>query len=236
MLWQAVSPVHSEVFEDDYDEKRLQNSLWVQHKVGPEVGAILAHFPAGSIDSVKKADQALEIVRIEKQNINARLYNEKLLCNEKFLVYMCYDEAEERRRIDLQGLYMLELEAKRFKRSDDVRQRDLALDRSRLRDDANAAQREESLRAHEERIRRVQEREAKREAAARGRRKRRKISASTRPNRKSLQDVWKEWNANARKRRENATGKLRKMRRRRRDSSGGTFAVPDDVWHACLTG
>lgn len=168
MLWQAVSPAHAEVFEDDYDERRLQNSLWVQHKVGPEVAAVLAHFPAGSIDSVKRADQALEVVRIEKQNINARLYNEKLLCNEKFLVYMCYDEAEERRRIDLQGLYMLELEARRFKRSDDVRQRDLALDRSRLRDDANAAQREESLRAHEERIRRVQEREAKREAAARG--------------------------------------------------------------------
>ena len=168
MLWQAVSPVHAEVFEDDYDEKRLQNSLWVQHKVGKDVAAILAHFPAGSIDSVKKADQVLEIVRIEKQNINARLYNEKLLCNKKFFVYMCYDEAEERRRIDFQALYMLELEAKRFKRNEEVRQRDLALDRREMKEDTDAAQRAESLRAHEERVRRVQEREAKREAAARG--------------------------------------------------------------------
>ncbi len=168
LLWQAALPVHAEVFEDEHDKERIQESLWVQHKVGPDVAAILAHFPAGSIDSVKKADQVLEIVRIEKQNINARLYNEKLVCNEKFLVYMCYDEAEERRRIDLQGLYMLELEARRFKRNDEVRQRDLALDRRELREEADDAQRAESLRAHEERVRRVQEREAKREAAARG--------------------------------------------------------------------
>ncbi len=168
LLWQAVLPVHAEVFEDDHDKERVQESLWVQQKVGPDVAAILAHYPAGSIDSVKKADQVLEIIRIEKQNINARLYNEKLLCNEKFFVYMCYDEAEERRRIDWQALYMLELEAKRFKRSDKIRQRDLALDRRELKEEADATQRAESLRAHEERVRRVQEREAKREAAARG--------------------------------------------------------------------
>lgn len=145
-----------------------KDSMLPKEKPGPDVAAILEHFPAGSIDSLKKADQVLEIVRIEKQNINARLYNEKLLCNEKFLVYMCYDEAEERRRIDLQALYMLELEAKRFKRSDEIRQRDLALDRRELKEEADATQRAESLRAHEERVRRVQEREAKREAAARG--------------------------------------------------------------------
>ena len=57
---------------------------------------------------------------------------------------------------------------KRFKRSDKIRQRDLALDRRELKEEADATQRAESLRAHEERVRRVQEREAKREAAARG--------------------------------------------------------------------
>ncbi len=137
-------------------------------KQGPEVTAILDHFPAGSIDSVKKADQVLEIVRIEKDNIKARLYNEKLECNKKFFVYWCYEEAEDRSHVDWLALHALEAEAKRFKRSEDVRQRDLALDRRKVESEEDAPQRAESVAAHEARAKRVQEREARREAAARG--------------------------------------------------------------------
>ncbi len=137
-------------------------------KPGPEVVSVLEHYPAGSIDSVKRADEALEIIRIERQNIDARLYNEKLLCNKKFLVYRCYDEALERKRIDNRGLNALEVEARRFKRSEDVRQRDLALDRHKAEQEAEAPQRAENVKAHEEKLRRVQEKQAQREAAAKG--------------------------------------------------------------------
>lgn len=133
-----------------------------------EIIRILDYFPAGSIDSMTRADQALEVVRIEKNNIKARLYNERLECNEKFFVNWCYEEAEERRRNDLRALRMLEVEAKRFKRSDEVRQRDLDSDASRAEEIAQAPQREENLAAHEARVKRVQEREAKRAAAAKG--------------------------------------------------------------------
>lgn len=133
-----------------------------------EIITILDHFPAGSIDSVTRADQALEVVRIEKYNIKARLNNEKLECNEKFFVNWCYEEAEERRRIDLRALRMLEVEAKRFKRNDEVRQRDLDSDTRLAESVEEAPQREENLAAHEARVKRVQEREAKRAAAAKG--------------------------------------------------------------------
>lgn len=131
-------------------------------KTSPEVAAILKVFPAGSIDSVDKADKVLEIVSIEKENVEARLFNDKLDCNRKFLVYQCYDRVLETKRIDLKELHALEVEAKRFKRSEDVRQRDLALDKRKADEIADAPKRAENVKAHEERVRRVEKREAER--------------------------------------------------------------------------
>ena len=79
-----------------------------------------------------------------------------------------YEEAEERQRIDSQALHMLEVEAKRFQRSDDIRQRDLAADERRAESEADALQRAENVAAHEARVKRVQERAARQAAAARG--------------------------------------------------------------------
>ena len=142
----------------------------MMEKVQPsdEVTAILKAFPAGSIDSVEKADQVLDIVDIEKRNVEARLFNQKLDCNKRFLVYKCYDEALEVKRVDLKELHALEVEAKRFRRSEDVRQRDLALDRRKADEAADAPKRAENVKAHEDRVKRVQQREAERAAAARG--------------------------------------------------------------------
>ncbi len=151
-----------------YAADSARDSLLPKEKPSLGVSAVLEHYPAGSIDSVKRADEALEIIRIERQNVDARLYNEKLLCNKKFLVYRCYDEALERKRIDDRNLDALEVEAKRFKRSEDVRQRDLALDRHKAEQEAEAPQRAENVKAHEEKVRRVQEKQAQREAAAKG--------------------------------------------------------------------
>ncbi|WP_278540618.1 hypothetical protein [Oxalobacter formigenes] len=137
-------------------------------KTSPEVAAILNVFPAGSIDSIEKADQVLEIVSIEKKNVEARLFNDKLDCNKKFLVYQCYDRALETKWVDLKELHALEVEAKRFKRSEDVRQRDLALDKRKADEIADAPKRAENVQAHEARVKRVEQKEAERAAAARG--------------------------------------------------------------------
>lgn len=145
-----------------------KGSMMEKVKTSPEVTAIINAFPAGSIDSIDKADKALEIVSIEKKNVDARLFNQKLECNKRFLVYKCYDEALEVQRVDMKELHALEVEAKRFKRSDDVRQRDLALDRRKADEVADAPKRAENVQAHEARVKRVEQKEAERAAAAKG--------------------------------------------------------------------
>ncbi len=145
-----------------------KGSMMEKVKTSPEVAAILKVFPAGSIDSIDKADKVLEIVSIEKKNVDVRLFNDKLDCNRKFLVYRCYDKVLETKRVDLKELHALEVEAKRFKRSEDVRQRDLALDKRKADEIADAPKRAENVKAHEERVKRVQQKEAERAAAARG--------------------------------------------------------------------
>ncbi len=150
------------------DKQVARDSLMETVQTSPDVAAILRVFPAGSIDSVEKADKVLEIVSIEKENVEARLFNDKLDCNRKFLVNQCYDRVLETKRIDLKELHALEVEAKRFKRSEDVRQRDLALDRRKADEAADAPKRAENVKAHEARVKRVEQREADRAAAARG--------------------------------------------------------------------
>lgn len=151
------------------DKKQVaKDSLMENVATSADVTAILKVFPAGSIYSLEKADQALEIVSIEKQNVEARFFNDKLDCNKKFLVYRCYNKALETKRMDLRELHALETEAKRFKRSEDVRQRDLELDRRKANELADAPKRAENVSAHEARVKRAQQKEAERAAAARG--------------------------------------------------------------------
>ena len=68
----------------------------------------------------------------------------------------------------MKELHALEVEAKRFKRSEDVRQRDLALDKRKADEIADAPKRAENVQAHEARVKRVEQKEAERAAAARG--------------------------------------------------------------------
>ncbi len=146
----------------------LEDTMLPKEQPREEVQQILDHYPAGSIGSVAKADEILEIVGQEKKNIDARLYNEKLVCNDKFLVYACYEEAEARKRTDLRAITMLEVEAKRYKRADEVRQSDLQRDINEMDEIADAPDRYDSIKSHEAKLKRIQEKEQKREQAARG--------------------------------------------------------------------
>lgn len=146
----------------------LKGSLLPTDQPREEIQQILEHYPAGAIHSVAKADEILDVVDQAKKNIDARLYNEKLICNDKFLVYACYDEAEARKRVDLRALTMLEVEAKRYKRFDDIRQSDLQRDINEMDEIADAPDRYESIKAHENKLKQIQEKEKERELAARG--------------------------------------------------------------------
>lgn len=146
----------------------LEDSMLPKEQPREEVQRVLDHYPAGSIGSVAKADEILEIVDQEKKNIDARLYNEKLICNDKFFVYWCYEEAEAQKRTDARALSMLEVEAKRFKRANDVRQSDLQRDINEMDKIADAPDRYENAQSHEAKLKKVQEKEKKRELAARG--------------------------------------------------------------------
>ena len=146
----------------------LKDSMLPTETPREEVQRILDHYPAGSIGSVAKADEILEVVDQAKKNIEARLYNEKLICNDRFFVYDCYDEAEARKRTDMRAITMLEVEAKRYKRADEIRQDDLQRDINEMDEIADAPDRYDSAKSHEEKLKRVQEKEKKRELAAQG--------------------------------------------------------------------
>ena len=146
----------------------LEDSMLPKEQPREEVQRILDHYPANAIGSLEKADEVLEVVDQEKKNIDARLYNEKLICNDKFLVYSCYEEAEARKRTDARALSFLEVEAKRYKRANDVRQSDLQRDINEMDEIVDTPDRYENIKAHNEKLKRVQEKEKKRELAARG--------------------------------------------------------------------
>ncbi len=146
----------------------LEDSMLPKEQPREEVRRILEHYPGGSIGSVAEADEILEIVDQEKKNIDARLYNEKLICNDKYFVYWCYEEAEARKLTDARALKTLEVEAKRYKRANDVRQSDLQRDIDEMDEVANAPDRYDSTRSYDAKLKRVQAKEQKRELAARG--------------------------------------------------------------------
>ncbi len=146
----------------------VEDSMLPTEQPHEEIQQILEHYPAGSIGSVAKADEILDIVDLEKKNIDARLYNEKLICNDKYFVYWCYEEVEARKRTDTRALAMLEVEAKRFKRANNVRQSDLQRDIDEMDKIADAPDRYENVKSHEEKLKRIQENERKRELAAQG--------------------------------------------------------------------
>ena len=146
----------------------LEDSMLLKEQPREEVQRILDHYPANAIGSLEKAEEVLDIVDQEKKNIDARLYNEKLICNDKFLVYACYEEAEARKRTDLHAIIPLEVEAKRYKRAHDVRESDLQRDINEMDSIADAPDRYENIKSHNEKLKQIQEKEKKRELAARG--------------------------------------------------------------------
>ena len=86
-----------------------------------------AHYPAGSIDSVEKADLALQDAAIQRAAIEARFVAEEGRCQEKFFANACSDAAKESRRAALKLVRAIEIEADGYQRKARVIERDQAL-------------------------------------------------------------------------------------------------------------
>ena len=91
------------------------------------VAALLAAYPAGSIDSVEKADEALSAISAEKKLLDQDLAAELDDCKTKFLVTRCVDERKLLHIQNHAALKTLQIEADRFRRTERVRLRDQAL-------------------------------------------------------------------------------------------------------------
>ena len=114
------------------------------------VKAVIAAFPAGTIDSVKKVNDVQNAVNHENQVLDYQFGLDMNACIEKFLVNNCYEEVREQLRKNRAVLRQLSVEADRFKRSDKVRLRDEAIVNAEQRELDKAPEREASRRRYEE--------------------------------------------------------------------------------------
>ncbi len=118
--------------------------------LSPRVKMVLEEFPAGTIDTVEKADEALEAVSYEDQMLEYQYRLDMDACAKKFLVTKCYEATQFNYRKNRAALKPLSVEADRFKRSEKVRLRDQALVDAQQEELSKASEREVSRRMYEE--------------------------------------------------------------------------------------
>ena len=107
-------------------------------------------YPPGSISSVEQADQAIAEVQAERREVEAHHADAQYACYSKFFSSPCVDKAKEARRLALNLIGPIEVEAKAFKRRDTVARRDKVLDEQRAREASEAPARAEQERINQE--------------------------------------------------------------------------------------
>lgn len=118
--------------------------------ISPSVIELQKRYPAGTINSKEMASEALDDVKEERANVEARLKKDQRECVKKFLVTECRDEAKAQRRRDREQLKLIENEAARYKRQQKVIERDEALARKREKEEEDAGKRAKSQEKHAE--------------------------------------------------------------------------------------
>lgn len=91
--------------------------------------------------SVEQADAKLKEVEQARAAVTAEYAASEQVCNTRFFVNYCLDQAKEKRRVALSGLRAIEVEANRFKRQHAVEQRDRELAERLKKDDEELARR-----------------------------------------------------------------------------------------------
>jgi hypothetical protein len=101
-----------------------------------DIGRPLLHAPEVPLThSVEQADAKLAEVAAARAKVHQEYAADEQVCNDKFFVNHCLDEAKEKRRLALSGLRAVEVEANRYKRQAAVDKRDAEL-ADRLKKDA----------------------------------------------------------------------------------------------------
>lgn len=88
---------------------------------------LVVRYPAGSIDSMEKSEQALKEVAPQRAAIDALFANEQNECLQSFFVNACTDKAKQRHKIALKQVNSIEVEANAFQRKQRVVERDKAM-------------------------------------------------------------------------------------------------------------
>lgn len=102
---------------------------------------LVKRYPAGSIQSIEMADQALEEVSRARADTEALFAEDERACYPKFFATSCLENAKERRRHVLAQLRRIEVEAGGFKRHARVLARDRDLAEKQMKDELEAPQR-----------------------------------------------------------------------------------------------
>lgn len=92
------------------------------------VEGVVARYPADSIQSVETANAALADVKEAQAKLEARFEAEQQLCYPKFFTTACLNKATERKRLDLQLVKKIEIEANAYIRHARVEKRDRKLE------------------------------------------------------------------------------------------------------------
>lgn len=91
------------------------------------IDGIVAHYPAGSIQSTEQAEVALAETKEARAKLETRFETEQQLCYPKFFTTACLNKATERKRLDLQAVKKIEIEANAYIRHARVEKRDRKL-------------------------------------------------------------------------------------------------------------
>lgn len=107
-------------------------------------------YPPGSISSVEQADQAIVEVQAERKEVEAHYADTQYACYSKFFSSPCVDKAREARRLALNLIGPIEVEAKAYKRRDTVARRDKLLDEQRASEASEAPARAEQEKVNQQ--------------------------------------------------------------------------------------
>lgn len=110
-------------------------------EVAPPPSGLQLVYPAGSIATVQRADEALRDASASRLVIEQQFRNDQIVCFKKFFVSDCNDAAKERHRVARAETREVEVEADFVKRRDRAEQRDKSIAERGAQEAANAPQR-----------------------------------------------------------------------------------------------
>lgn len=102
---------------------------------------VMERYPAGSIHSEERADQALKDIELERRAIDARFAKSERACYDKFFATDCLQKAKDLRRDALARMRSIEIEANTFKRRSRAEEREKAAAERTAKREAQANER-----------------------------------------------------------------------------------------------